>query len=88
MNFAITWHAIAFGEMNFLVGNHPEHKTELANALRVMTEELRADADTVGESRGDGVRIAFFDPLVVDFHVAAVDRHVQILSVRLRTLLF
>jgi len=88
MNFAIAWHGIAFTEMDFIVSNHPEHKDELANALRVMTQALRTDANTVGESRGEGVRIAFFDPLVVDFHVAAADRRVQILSVRLRTLLF
>jgi hypothetical protein len=49
-----------------------------------MAESLRLDADTTGESRGDGLRIAFFEPLIVEFKVAEATRHVQILEVRLR----
>jgi hypothetical protein len=88
MNFSVVWHDTAFDEMAFIVRNHPEHKDELARALREMTDAFRGSADTAGESRGDGLRIAFYDPLVVDFRVAAADREVVILGVRLRAPLF
>ncbi|VTT98057.1 unnamed protein product [Gemmataceae bacterium] len=70
--------------MAFIVRNHPEQKDELARALRAIASDLRSDADTIGESRSGRVRIAFFDPLVIDFAVAPADRKVEILSVRLR----
>ncbi|WP_439621065.1 hypothetical protein [Gemmata sp.] len=88
MNFRLMRADEAFDQMEFIVRNHPEPKDELARALQAMTAALRTDADTAGESRGNGLRVAFFDPLVVDLKVAAADREAHILRVRLRAPLF
>lgn len=87
MNWHVTWHDTAFDQMALIVRNHPDHKDELAASLREMTAELRTGPGAAGESRGDGLRIAFYDPLVVDFQVAPADRRVLVLNVRLRWIL-
>ncbi|MBA4062906.1 MAG: hypothetical protein C0501_04205 [Isosphaera sp.] len=87
MTWHVAWHDTAFDQMARIVRNHPDHKDELAAALRDLTAALRADPEGAGESRGDGLRITFHDPLVVDFQVAPADRRVLILNVRLRWVL-
>ena len=85
MRYQLAWSDTGFGQMELIVRNHPGLKNRLAAALRRLSDHLGYDPTRQGESREDDRRIAFFDPLVVDFRVVQADRRVVILSVRLRT---
>ena len=79
--YAVTWGVEAFDQMSGIIARHPARRAELANALRLLADQLLRAADDEGESRDGDFRVTFVGPLTIDFRVDLEDRLVEIARV-------
>jgi hypothetical protein len=87
VNYHVHWQQLAFEQMDAIARGNPDYVDMLAAALSELAQALRSHPTNYGESREGNDRVGFPGPLVVTFRVLHADRQVQVLRVRLTTLL-
>jgi hypothetical protein len=80
MNYTVIWTPDAEQELAALWLDSTQ-RAEVTRASHVLDMRLRADPLNLGESRSEGRRIEFEDPLGVIFRVRSEDMVVEVLHV-------
>jgi hypothetical protein len=83
MRFSAIWTPTAIDQMSLILRAIPERRSTFAATIKTITETLRTDPLSRGESREGNDRIWFVDSLVVTYSVNEQTRTVEIGSVRL-----
>lgn len=79
--FLIQWSPEAFDQMQRLIADHPDRRTDFTYALRTLAYEPNQIADVWGESRSGNQRLGYAGPLSVAISVDPDDRVARALSV-------
>jgi hypothetical protein len=80
MNYVVRWLPTAEQRLADVWLNAPD-RNAVTRAAHDIEQRLRHDPENNGESRSDGRRILFSDPLAVVYRVLSEDRLVEVLSV-------
>jgi plasmid stabilization system protein ParE len=80
MTYTVVWTPAAEDDLAAIWLAAADRKS-VTHAARQADELLRNDAETVGESRSETVRILFVPPLGIEFEVVERDRKVSVLTV-------
>jgi hypothetical protein len=80
MIFTVVWRSLAQNQLAQLWLNGPD-RNAITAAAAAIDAALKRDPLSVGESRSGGERLAFFDPLWVQFAVSQSDRMVTVLDI-------
>ena len=81
MKFTVVWSPAAESDLAKL-WMASSQAASITAAADLLDRALADSADTVGESRSGGRRIAFCVPLVIDFEFVEADRMAYVLAVR------
>ena len=80
--FTVTWTPSAEDELAFVwINADSSQRSEITNYVATLLRNLRANADRIGESREQGVRILAETTLGVEFRVSVPDRLVTVFHV-------
>jgi plasmid stabilization system protein ParE len=81
MKYTVVWSPVAESDLAklWMASSQP---ASIADAANLLDRALADSADTLGESRSGGRRIAFCVPLVIDFEFEESDRMAYVLAVR------
>jgi plasmid stabilization system protein ParE len=80
MKFTVVWKPAA--ERHLMeIWMCASDRNAVAKAADALDATLAVNADQQGESREEGTRVTFIEPLGVDFEVSVDDRKVQVLAV-------
>jgi plasmid stabilization system protein ParE len=80
MKYTVTWTPSARNELCRIWIDAVDRQA-VTSAANEFDAALRTDPNTVGESRGDGVRILTVAPLSIYYRVSEADRCVEVWSV-------
>jgi hypothetical protein len=80
MNYAVLWTPVAEQRLAAIWASASD-RNAVARAAHAIDEALAVDAERVGESREDDVRVLFEEPLGALFTASPDDRTAKVLSV-------
>jgi len=81
MTFTVVWSHRAFELLDAMLKAQPARLKTLQRTLRTITDSLRDEPLTVGESREGNRRVWFTDYLIVEYEVDVEDETVEITRV-------